>query len=81
MIDRLFLRHPRNIGESYPHHAATAFGVGAKMIAGGVAAMIHGLVPAFFETTGSRTIKSLYARLDNREADANETFRQSDFQI
>ena len=81
MIDRLFFRHPRNIGESYPHHAATALGVGVRMIAGGVAAVIHGLVPALFETTGSRTIKSLYERLDDRHEGANEAFRQSDFQI
>lgn len=81
MIDRLFLAHPRNVDESYTHHATVAFGVGAKMIAGGVAAMIHGLVPALFQTTGSRTITSLYTRLDTRQSDANETFRQSDFQI
>ena len=26
MFDRIFLSHPRSIGESYPEHAATAFG-------------------------------------------------------
>lgn len=81
MIDRFFLSHPRSVNESYAAHAGTALGVGARMIGGGLAAIVHGLVPALFQTTGSRTIKSLYARLDDRHEGANETFRQSDFQI
>jgi hypothetical protein len=40
--------------------------IGMKMIAGGLACMAHGLLPGLFETTGSRTIKSLAARFTNR---------------
>lgn len=67
MIDRLFLSHPRSVGESYPEHAATAFGFGTRMIAGGVACMIHGVFPSLFTRTGSNTVKSLYGTMKSRQ--------------
>lgn len=67
MIDRLFLRHPRSVGESYPEHAATAFGFGTRMIAGGLACMIHGVFPSLFTRTGSNTVKTLYGRMKSRQ--------------
>ena len=67
MFDRIFLSHPRSIGESYPEHAATAFGFGLRMIGGGVACMIHGIVPVLFTRTGSNTVKALYGRMKSRQ--------------
>ena len=55
MIDRIFLSHPRSVGESYVTHAATAFGFGARMIGGGIACLVHGLVPALFPRTARRS--------------------------
>jgi hypothetical protein len=45
-IERLFLEHPRSVGETYSEHlrAATTFGV--AMIAAGFACILHALVPA-----------------------------------
>ena len=57
-----FTEHPATVGESYWEHQRFATGVGLKMILGGLACMIHGLVPFLFVTTGSRTIKALHAR-------------------
>ncbi|MBE7219641.1 MAG: hypothetical protein INR64_14305 [Caulobacteraceae bacterium] len=69
-LDSLFLRHPREQGESYTQHARFAFGVGARMMLGGLACMVHGAAPALFETTGSRTLRHLNHRLANRHAEA-----------
>lgn len=59
----IFTRHPRELGESYGEHFGVAVTFGAKMVAGGIACMIHGLVPALFATTGSGTVKRLYDQM------------------
>jgi hypothetical protein len=66
VIDQLFLRHPRAVGESYLAHAATAGRVGFTMIGGGLACLVHAAVPALFTTTGSGTIRRLHAGLSPR---------------
>jgi len=67
MIDRWFAAHPRSVGESYPEHFAIAARFGLHMIAGGVVCLVHALVPALFERTGSATIKRLYADIVSRQ--------------
>ena len=67
MIDRIFLSHPRSVGESYGEHAGMAFGFGIRMIGGGVACLLHGIVPAWFTRTGSNTVKALYGRMTARQ--------------
>lgn len=66
MIRRLFLNHPRAVGESYGQHFGAAANVGLTMIGGGLAALVHAAVPAWFETRGSDTIRALYVRLNRR---------------
>jgi hypothetical protein len=56
---KLFTAHPRSVGESYLEHFCFATKFGLRMIAGGVAAVLHGCLPFLFETTGSRTIFGL----------------------
>ncbi|HEX8383484.1 MAG TPA: DUF6356 family protein [Sphingomonas sp.] len=63
MIRKLFLDHPDEVGETYAVHAATAGRFGAEMVAGGVACMIHAVVPAWFGTAGSGTVSRLHARM------------------
>ena len=60
MIERLFLRHPRSVGESYGEHLAMASGFGLRMILGGFACLIHGLLPFLFVRTGSGQIAALH---------------------
>lgn len=67
MIDRLLLRHPRSIGESYGEHFGTAFGFGVRMIVGGAACIVHAIVPALFERKASDTVKGLYATMKSRQ--------------
>ena len=58
MLRRLFLAHPASVGESYAEHFGVASRFGARMMAGGVGALVHAVLPFAFNTTGSRTIET-----------------------
>lgn len=60
MLNRLFRDHPAEVGETYGEHFAAAGGFGTRMVVGGVACMIHAVVPGMFVTTGSGMVKKLY---------------------
>ena len=59
----LFVEHPASVGETYLEHLAFACRFGGRMVAGGIACCIHGLLPLLFSSTGSRTVLSLQAVL------------------
>lgn len=63
MLSKLFLEHPRSVGETYLVHQRQAFGFGVAMILGGVACLLHGLVPAMFLRTGSSTVARLHHKM------------------
>jgi hypothetical protein len=63
MINRLFLDHPRSVGESYFGHQRRAMAFGGRMFVGAIACFLHGVVPAAFTQTGSRTVSRLYDRM------------------
>ena len=63
MLRRLFLDHPASVGESYAEHFGVATRFGGRMVAGGIGALIHGVLPFAFKTTGSRTIAALHAEM------------------
>lgn len=67
-LDRLFLAHPRTVEESYFEHMRFAIGFSARLIGAGVAALVHALIPCLFETTASRMIKTMHARIVSRSA-------------
>ena len=67
LLRRWFSEHPHSVGESYADHFRVAVRFGAAMVSAGVACMLHALVPALFERTGSRTIKRLYAEMVARQ--------------
>ncbi|MDX2104030.1 MAG: DUF6356 family protein [Alphaproteobacteria bacterium] len=73
-----FTAHPTAIGESYGQHLRYASGFGWQMIKGGLACLIHGLFPFWFETTGSTTIHRLHARLHCTAARAARTQAQDE---
>jgi hypothetical protein len=60
---RLFTEHPASVGETYFEHLRFASRTGLMMLAGGCACLVHGLLPFLCTTTGSRTIRTLAARL------------------
>ena len=51
---------------------AVASRFGLRMIGGGVAALIHGVLPFVFTTTGSRTIAALNAEIVAKRAHETE---------
>ena len=65
-----FTAHPREVGETYVEHSVFACRYGVKMILGGLAAVVHGLLPFLFKTTGSRITRELNATLEATAARA-----------
>jgi hypothetical protein len=61
--DGLFMDHPRSLDEGYWEHQRHAFEFGASMILGGIACVIHALVPALFVRTASVTVLRLHERM------------------
>lgn len=76
MFDRLFLAHPRSVGESYGQHMRVAGRVGLLLIGGGVAALVHAVFPQLHQTTGSSLIRRLAAELDGRAPDGDGAEKQ-----
>ncbi len=58
-----FLEHPETVGETYLQHCCAATGFGIRMIVGGLACLLHGLLPFCFVRTGSATISVLHDRM------------------
>jgi hypothetical protein len=63
LLRKLFGDHPASVGETYFEHLITATSFGMRMILGGVACMVHGLVPGIFMTRGSDTVSTLHERM------------------
>lgn len=69
-MKRFFTEHPASVGETYGEHFVFAVTLGSRMMAGGLACIVHGVLPELCKTTGSRTIRTLALRLvpGNRQA-------------
>lgn len=85
MLKRFFLDHPKSIGESYFEHQRHAFRFAGSLFSGALACFIHGVVPAFFLTTGSETVRDLHQRMSKRRPgqmpSAAAWVRESDYSI
>lgn len=66
MLNRLFLDHPRSVGESYATHFGVAGRFGLRMIGGGLACLVHAVAPSLFVKTGSATVRRLYCDMQPR---------------
>lgn len=66
-LHHLFTDHPDSVGESYGEHCAVATGFGLRMILGGLACLLHGLLPFLFQRTGSNCITELHQRMVARQ--------------
>ncbi len=58
--------HLHSVHESYFRHLGFAACFGFRMIGAGIAAILHGLCPAIFQYTGSKTIFALNDELKSR---------------
>jgi hypothetical protein len=59
-------RHLDEIDESYGEHGGKAAAFGLRMIAGGLACLVHAVCPFLFERVGSETIRTLHGTLCKR---------------
>ena len=64
--------HLHAVGEDYGAHRRFAVSVGWSMVIAGAACILHGLVPAIFTDTASRTIRRLHAAIEHRETFGGE---------
>jgi len=60
MLDKVFLDHPRSLGETYWQHQRRALHFGTSMITAGLACLVHALVPAVFVRTASSMVSRLH---------------------
>jgi hypothetical protein len=65
-LHRLFLSHPQVVDESYGEHFCFALGFAARLFGAALAALVHAVIPCLFETTASRMVREMHARLANR---------------
>ncbi len=64
----LFTDHPASVNESYLEHMRFALGFGFWLGVAALAALVHAVVPGLCQTTASRIIRKLHARIDGRGA-------------
>ncbi len=60
---RGFVDHPASVDETYLQHARFAFGFSVQLFAAALAALVHALIPPLFETTASRIVRRLHAKI------------------
>ena len=65
---RAFTEHPASVNETYGQHLHSATSFGVRMVVGGLACLVHGLLPFLFTSTGSNTIRALHERMVTNRA-------------
>jgi len=63
MFRQLFIDHPRSVGETYSEHQAIALSFAWPLFVASLGSALHAFVPGLCQTTGSRTILNLHARI------------------
>lgn len=61
-----FTAHPASVNETYWQHMRFALGFALTLLAAAGAALVHAILPAFFEKTASRIVTRLHGRIHNR---------------
>jgi hypothetical protein len=69
MLDRLFLEHPRTVGETYPQHMLASLTVASRLFAASIKCVVHAIVPAWCKTSGSDAIVKLHTEIAPRRYD------------
>jgi hypothetical protein len=63
---RLFLSHPKQVGESYFQHQRAALSFALPLLGAGLAAALHAVIPGVCERTAGDIIRKLHQRLEQR---------------
>lgn len=65
-LSTVFLDHPAKVNETYFQHMRFAIGFSFWLGVAACAALIHAVIPVMCETTASRILKRLHARITAR---------------
>lgn len=65
-ISVLFTDHPAAVNETFLQHMRFAFGFSFWLGVASLAALVHAFIPALCQTTASRILKRLHARIEAR---------------
>ena len=69
---RLFVDHPREVGEEYFEHMAASSRFGFKLLRLAACAFTHALIPGLFKTTVSDEIRATARTMTSRAEEARE---------
>ncbi len=70
LFERLFIAHPRSLGESYIQHQRFALSFAKTLFSAGVAAAVHAVFPCLFKTTASEAVVKLHGTMFSRASAA-----------
>lgn len=66
ILHRIFIDHPATVQETYFQHMRFALGFAFWLTVAGFAALVHAIIPALCETTASRILTRLTAKMTAR---------------
>ncbi len=72
-LSRLFVDHPREVGESYLEHFMAAAGFGFKLARLAGYAFVHAVTPGLHKTTVSDAIRDMARDMGGRADEARDT--------
>jgi hypothetical protein len=72
----IFTEHPSSVNETYFQHLRFATLFGVKMLIGGMACIIHAILPFCFQKTGSRLLLNMTKCFIERTTHPNDSIIQ-----
>lgn len=72
-FSRLFLDHPREVGETYLQHMAASSAFGFRLLGLAGAAFAHAVVPGVHKSTVSTAVRAMAKDMGGRAEEARET--------
>ena len=66
MLRKLLFEHPQEIGETYAQHASCALWIGLRLIAAGLACLVHALLPGLCVRTASEAVDDITKLMGTR---------------
>lgn len=65
-IGRACVEHPQSVGQTYGQHFLFSASFALRLAAAAFTAFMHALIPGLFESTTSKAISSLHARMQRQ---------------
>ena len=62
-LSTLLTAHPASVGETWSQHARFAFSAAGTLAVAAMAAAVHAVLPFLYQTTASRAVDRLHARI------------------